>query len=53
MKNIRILIRDLNEACIALGEVKVVAAGVMYATIECSAAMCQTLTEARIDWSFD
>lgn len=53
MKDIRILIGDLVRACLALHEVKVVAAGSMYATLECDFAMAQKLSLANIHWSYD
>lgn len=50
MKNVRIQIKDLIQACRDLGEVKVVAAGSMYATLE-------TTKEQRgkisVTWEFD
>lgn len=52
-RNIRIFITDLIEACQTLGEVRVVAAGFMYATIECDDVMLQQLSKKHIHWSFD
>lgn len=53
MRNIRILIGDLTAACRALGTVRVVAAGSMYATLELDAMALMDLTERGIGWSLD
>lgn len=53
MKNVRIDINDLIKACRRLGEVKVVAAGSMYATLECDLSMQSQLTMGGILWAFD
>jgi hypothetical protein len=52
-ENIRIDIRDLVDACRALGEVRVVAAGCMYATLETDEAMRALLTRSLISWQID
>jgi hypothetical protein len=53
MKNVRIAIQDLIEACRTLGEVRVVAAGSMFATLETDEIARKQLVKANIDWSFD
>lgn len=53
MANVRIAIGDLSRACLALHEVKVEAAGSLYATLLCDDAMRATLTQANITWAFD
>lgn len=53
MENVRILIGDLTNACIALCDVHVIAAGSMYATLECDMQMRDILSKAGIHWSFD
>lgn len=53
MRNIRILIGDLVASCRALGEVRVLAAGELYATLELDAIALIRLTESGINWSFD
>lgn len=53
MENIRINICDLILVAKALHEFKVVAAGALYATIECDANMCMELSKRKIQWSMD
>ena len=53
MRNYRILIQDLIAAARALHEVKIVAAGSMYATLECDSPMLQKLSAAGIFWTED
>lgn len=50
MKNVRIQIKDLIQACRDLGEVKVVAAGSMYATLETSH---EQRVKLSVSWDFD
>lgn len=52
-ENVRINIRDLIDVCLALGEVRVVAAGCMYATLETTEAMRALLTRSLVSWQFD
>jgi len=53
MRNVRIVITDLVAACRALGEVRVVAAGSLYATLRLDEIDCARLTKAQIVWTFD
>ena len=53
MRNIRIAIEDLVRACRALGEVRVIAAGSMYATLELDDIGCAQLSKRNIHWNFD
>lgn len=53
MENIRISINDLTSACRVLGDVHVIAAGSMYATLECTDEMCMRLSKAKINWILD
>lgn len=50
MRNVRIKIGDLVQACRDLGEVKVVAAGSMYATLETNEEQRNKLS---VSWDFD
>jgi hypothetical protein len=50
MKNIRIKIGDLIRACRDLGEVKIVAAGSMYATLETNEEQRDRIS---VSWVFD
>lgn len=52
-RNVRINIPQLTAACRALGEVHVLAAGSMYATIALNETERGVLTTNRIHWSFD
>ncbi|WP_189406793.1 hypothetical protein [Mesorhizobium sp. M1A.F.Ca.ET.072.01.1.1] len=51
--NIRILIGDLTRACVELGEVHVIAAGSMYATLKLDDDDIRRLSKAHIHWSID
>lgn len=51
--NVRIFIQDLIYACRALGEVHVVAAGSLYATLNLSDAQVLQLSREGIQWSYD
>lgn len=53
MKNIRISINDLISACRVIGEVRVMAAGSLYATLEVDDVACRQLTKANISWALD
>ncbi|AHJ10726.1 hypothetical protein P106B_43 [Rhizobium phage vB_RglS_P106B] len=53
MKNVRIMIDDLIRACRALGEVHVVAAGSLYATLEIDETDRIALSSVGISWTFD
>lgn len=53
IKNIRISINRLVLACRVLGEVKVVAAGELYATLEADLEMRRKLSKNLIAWDFD
>ncbi len=53
MKDVRIWIGDLVAACRELGEVRVVAAGAMYATLRCNKSMRKRLSCAGVNWVFD
>lgn len=53
MELIRISIGDLVEACRVLGEVRVMAAGSIYATLLCDDDMRGIITRAKISWCFD
>ena len=53
MENVRILIADLIMACRLLGDVHVVAAGSMYATLETSDEQRDTLSRYRVSWIID
>jgi hypothetical protein len=50
MRNVRIRIEDLIRACRDLGEVRVVAAGSMYATLETEEEQRNKLS---VSWVFD
>lgn len=52
-RNVRIDIGYLTRACIALGEVHVVAAGTYYATLRLRPTELETLTKNNISWMFD
>lgn len=55
-KNIRVLIGDLARAACAacvVGDVKIVAAGSMYATLELSQEQAHALSRSGVSWSFD
>lgn len=52
---VRILVKDALSALRALGECKVVAAGLMYVTFwfdDCESD-CKRLNDANISWSYD
>ena len=51
--HIRISINDLTAACRALGEVRVLAAGSMYATLHLNAEQLAKLCDAQISWGLD
>ena len=51
--SIRIGIQDLTAACRALGEVRVLAAGSMYATLHLNAEQLAKLCDAQISWGLD
>lgn len=53
MANVRININDLVRACRVLHDVRVVAAGSMYVTLELDAAGRETLSDYHIKWYFD
>jgi hypothetical protein len=53
MTNIRILIGDLVAACRVLGDVRVIAAGSMYATLELDEIGTAQLTKSKIGWTLD
>lgn len=53
VRNVRIHIEALTRACRALGEVKVVAAGTRFATLECDENMRLALAKADVDWRYD
>ncbi|AGR48029.1 hypothetical protein PHIM7_307 [Sinorhizobium phage phiM7] len=53
MYEVRINIADLTAACIALYSVKVLAAGSLYATLECDEVALRRLTKAGIIWTLD
>lgn len=51
--SIRIPINSLVQACRVIGEVRVLAAGSMYATLDLDETACRQLTKAGISWSYD
>ena len=51
--NIRVSVNDLTAACRALGEVHVLAAGSMYATLHLNSEQLGKLIEAKISWGLD
>jgi hypothetical protein len=53
MTNVRININDLVRACRALHDVRVVAAGSMYATLELDDVGRATLSRHNVNWNFD
>lgn len=53
MNNIRISINDLVKACKVLGEVRVMAAGSLYATLFLDEYDCTRLSLYDIPWTFD
>jgi hypothetical protein len=52
-KDIRINIGDLVAACRALHEVKVLAAGSLYATLQYDPSIGRRLAAAKVQWTFD
>lgn len=50
MRNVRIQIKNLIQVCRDLGEVKVVAAGSMYATLETTEEQRDKIS---VTWDFD
>lgn len=53
MYEVRILIGDLTRACQILGEVHVIAAGVLYATLKLDDDDIKRLSKHKIGWQFD
>lgn len=53
VENTRLDIADLERACVCLGEVRVLAAGSMYATIETDAYMRSTLVKHGVRFTED
>lgn len=51
--NIRVPIGQLVAACRTLGEVRVMAAGSLYATLQADEEGMKQLTKAGITWAFD